>query len=189
MRRNIACPVSEIPRVRPVAGDESDSRRIPALFDSDVSSISLIAVVRSGKCRKNADSRHFGQSRGHRSESRNPSRTARRGRRSGRLRGRSAGPRAPAAPGLAYTGPLGSSPCFAADTTSGQGVHTGMFGGAGTASSMCARQEGGFYRPGPLNTRVGLDAQGKTGGEPVGGWVSRRAPKGSARPSGQRNGA
>ena len=33
---------------------------------------------------------------------------------------------------------------------------------------MSARQEGGFYLPGPLNTRVGVDAQGKTGGEPVG---------------------
>lgn len=33
---------------------------------------------------------------------------------------------------------------------------------------MSARQEGGFYLPGPLSTRVGVDAQGKTGGEPVG---------------------
>jgi len=40
--------------------------------------------------------------------------------------------------------------------------------GAGSASSTSARQEGGFYLPGPLNTRVGVDAQGKTGGEPVG---------------------
>lgn len=31
-----------------------------------------------------------------------------------------------------------------------------------------ARLEGGFYLPGPLNTRVGVDAHGKTGGEPVG---------------------
>lgn len=63
---------------------------------------------------------------------------------------------------------FGSSPCFASDTPSGQGVYIGVFGGAGTASSMSARQEGGFYLPGPLNTRVGVDAQGKTGGEPVG---------------------
>ncbi|WP_428681687.1 hypothetical protein [Reyranella sp.] len=63
---------------------------------------------------------------------------------------------------------LGSSPCFAADTTSGQGCYIGLFGGAGAASSMSARQEGGFYLPGPLNTRVGVDAQRKTGGEPVG---------------------
>jgi opacity protein-like surface antigen len=63
---------------------------------------------------------------------------------------------------------LGPSPCFASDTPSGQGFYVGVFGGAGTASAMSARQEGGFYLPGPLNTRVGVDAQGKTGGEPVG---------------------
>lgn len=63
---------------------------------------------------------------------------------------------------------LGSGPCFASDTPGGQGFYIGLFGGAGTASSMSARQEGGFYLPGPLNTRVGVDAQGKTGGEPVG---------------------
>jgi len=63
---------------------------------------------------------------------------------------------------------LGSSPCVAADTTSGQGFYVGLFGGAGTASSMSARQEGGFYLPAPLSTRVGVDAQGRTGGEPVG---------------------
>ena len=44
----------------------------------------------------------------------------------------------------------------------------GPLGGAGTASAMSARQGGGLYLPGPLNTRVGVDAQGKTGGEPVG---------------------
>ncbi|KAF0096999.1 MAG: hypothetical protein FD144_5469 [Rhodospirillaceae bacterium] len=44
----------------------------------------------------------------------------------------------------------------------------GLFGGAGAASSVSARQEGGSYLPGPLNTRVGVDAQGRTGGEPVG---------------------
>lgn len=54
------------------------------------------------------------------------------------------------------------------DTPGGQGFYIGLFGGAGSASSMSARQEGGFYLPGPLNTRVGVDAQGKTGGEPVG---------------------
>ncbi|TAJ98268.1 MAG: hypothetical protein EPO41_00015 [Reyranella sp.] len=63
---------------------------------------------------------------------------------------------------------LGSGACFAADTPSGQGFYVGLFGGAGTASSMSARQEGGFYLPGPLKTRVGVDAQGQTGGEPVG---------------------
>ena len=63
---------------------------------------------------------------------------------------------------------LGASPCFAADTPSEQGFYIGVFGGAGTALSMGARQEGGFYLPGPLNTRVGVDAQGKSGGEPVG---------------------
>src|SRR5690606_14938700 len=63
---------------------------------------------------------------------------------------------------------LGSSPCFAADTPRGQGFYIGLFGGAGSASSMNARPEGGFYLPGPLNTRVGVDAQGQTGGEPVG---------------------
>ena len=63
---------------------------------------------------------------------------------------------------------LGSSPCVASDTTSEPGFYIGLFGGAGTASSMSARQEGGFYLPGPLSTRVGVDAQGKTGGEPVG---------------------
>jgi hypothetical protein len=63
---------------------------------------------------------------------------------------------------------LGPSPCVASDTPSGQGFYIGAFGGVGTASSMSARQEGGFYLPGPLNTRVGVDAQGKTGGEPVG---------------------
>jgi len=42
-----------------------------------------------------------------------------------------------------------------------QGVYIGVFGGAGSASSMSARQEGGFYLPGPLNTRVDVDAQGK----------------------------
>jgi len=63
---------------------------------------------------------------------------------------------------------LSSSPCFAADTASEPGFYIGVFGGAGSASSMSARQEGGFYLPGPLNTRVGVDAQGKTGGEPVG---------------------
>lgn len=51
---------------------------------------------------------------------------------------------------------------------SGQGVYIGVSGGACSASSMSARLEGGFYLPGPLNTRVGVDAQGKTGGEPVG---------------------
>ncbi|MDO8972389.1 hypothetical protein [Reyranella sp.] len=69
---------------------------------------------------------------------------------------------------LALICSLGASPCFASDTTSEPGVYIGVFGGAGTASSMSARQEGGFYLPGPLNTRVGVDAQGKTGGEPVG---------------------
>jgi hypothetical protein len=39
-----------------------------------------------------------------------------------------------------------------------QGVNIGVFGGAGLASAMIARQEGGFYLPGPLNTRVGVDA-------------------------------
>jgi opacity protein-like surface antigen len=63
---------------------------------------------------------------------------------------------------------LGSTVCPASNTTSGQGVYIGLFGGAGSASSMSARQEGGFYLPGPLNTRVGVDAQGKSGGEPVG---------------------
>ncbi len=63
---------------------------------------------------------------------------------------------------------LGSSPCFAADTTSEQGAYIGVFGGAGSASSMSTRQEGGFYLPGPFNTRVGVDAQGRSGGEPVG---------------------
>lgn len=63
---------------------------------------------------------------------------------------------------------FGPSPCFASDTTSGKGFYIGLFGGAGSASSMSARQEGGFYLPGPLNRRVGVDAQGKTGGEPVG---------------------
>ncbi len=63
---------------------------------------------------------------------------------------------------------LGPSPCVASDTTSGQGFYIGAFSGAGTASSMSARQEGGFYLPGPLSTRVGVDAQGKSGGEPVG---------------------
>ena len=63
---------------------------------------------------------------------------------------------------------LGPGPGFASDTANGQGFYIGLFGGAGTASSMSARREGGFYRPGPLNTRVGVDAQGQTGGEPVG---------------------
>lgn len=62
---------------------------------------------------------------------------------------------------------FGSTVCSASDTTSGQGFYIGLFGGAGSASSMSARQEGGFYLPGPLNTRVGVDAQGKTGGDPV----------------------
>ncbi len=78
---------------------------------------------------------------------------------------------------------LGASPGFAADKASGQGVHIGLFGGTGTASSMSARREGGFYRPGPLNTRVGVDAQGKTGGEPVGVLGLQR----NARPSANRN--
>ncbi len=48
---------------------------------------------------------------------------------------------------------------------------------------MSARQKGG-YLPGPLNTRVGVDAQGKTGGEPVGvlglqaGYEGKRQPFG-----------
>jgi len=84
---------------------------------------------------------------------------------------------------------LGSSPCFAADTTSEQRAYIGVFGGAGSASSMNARQEGGFYLPGPLNTRVGVDAQGKTGGEPVGVLGLQAGSNGSARPSGNRNGA
>ena len=71
-------------------------------------------------------------------------------------------------PLLALICSFGSSPCLAADTTSEQGFYVGVFGGAGSASSMSARQEGGFYLPGPLNRRVGVDAQGKTGGEPVG---------------------
>lgn len=54
------------------------------------------------------------------------------------------------------------------DPPAEQSVSPGPFGGAGTASSMGARQEGGFYLPGPLKTRVGVDAQGQTGGEPVG---------------------
>jgi hypothetical protein len=69
---------------------------------------------------------------------------------------------------LALICSLSSSPCVAADTPSEQGFYIGVFGGAGSASSMSARQEGGFYLPGPLNTRVGVDAQGKTGGVPVG---------------------
>jgi hypothetical protein len=37
------------------------------------------------------------------------------------------------------------------------------------ANEKPARPPGrGFYRPGPLNTRVGVDAQGRPGGEPVG---------------------
>jgi opacity protein-like surface antigen len=71
-------------------------------------------------------------------------------------------------PLLALICSFGSSPCLASDTASGQGFYVGLFGGAGTASSMSARQEGGFYLPGPLNTRVGVDAQGRAGGEPVG---------------------
>ena len=56
---------------------------------------------------------------------------------------------------------LGSSPCVAADTPSEPGFYVGVFGGAGSASSMSARQEGGFYLPGRLNTRVGVDTQGE----------------------------
>lgn len=70
-------------------------------------------------------------------------------------------------PLFAFICSLGSTVCSASDTTSGQGFYIGLFGGAGSASSMSVRQEGGFYLPGPLNTRVGVDAQGKTGGEPV----------------------
>lgn len=69
---------------------------------------------------------------------------------------------------FALVSSLGPVPCFASDTASGQGFYVGLFGGAGTASSMSAGQEGGFYLPGPLNTQVGVNAQGKTGGEPVG---------------------
>ncbi len=71
---------------------------------------------------------------------------------------------------------------------SGQGVYIGAFGGAGSASSMSARQEGGFYLPGPLNTRVGVDAQGKTGGEPVGVLGLQAGYEGKRRPSDHRNG-
>jgi hypothetical protein len=44
---------------------------------------------------------------------------------------------------------LGASPCFAADTTSEQGFYIGVFGGAGTASAMSARQEGALTFPAP----------------------------------------
>lgn len=44
---------------------------------------------------------------------------------------------------------LGPGPGFASDTANGQDFDIGLFGGAGTASSMSARQEGGFYLPGP----------------------------------------
>lgn len=77
---------------------------------------------------------------------------------------------------------LGAGPGFASDTPSGQGFDIGLFGGAGTASSMSARQEGGFYLPGPLSTRVGVDAQGQTGGEPVGEregiYIGQQSPVG-----------
>ena len=42
---------------------------------------------------------------------------------------------------------LGASACFASDTTSGQGFCIGVFGGAGSAPSTSARQEGAFTFP------------------------------------------
>lgn len=71
------------------------------------------------------------------------------------------------------------------DPPAGQGVHTGLSGGAGTASSMSARQEGGFFLPGPLKTRVGVDAQGQTGGEPVGGLGLQAGYEGKRQTFGQ----
>jgi hypothetical protein len=69
------------------------------------------------------------------------------------------------------------------------GFYVGLFGGAGTASSMSVRQEGGFYLPGPLNTRVGVDAQGKTGGEPVGVLGLQAGYEGKRQAFGQSEGA
>ena len=57
--------------------------------------------------------------------------------------------------------------CFAADARSEQGPYIGLFGGFGSASATSLRQEGGFYLPGPLNSRVNVDAKGVTGGENV----------------------
>ena len=44
---------------------------------------------------------------------------------------------------------LGSTVSSAWDTTSGQGVYNGLFGGVRTASSMSARQEGTSTFPAP----------------------------------------
>jgi opacity protein-like surface antigen len=56
-----------------------------------------------------------------------------------------------------------SGPCGAADETSAQGAYIGVFGGFGSASATSLRQQGGFYLPGPLGTRVKVDAKGSTG--------------------------
>lgn len=53
--------------------------------------------------------------------------------------------------------------CFAADTASEQGAYIGLFGGFGSASLTSLRQEGGFYLPAPLSSRVNVDANGTTG--------------------------
>jgi len=63
---------------------------------------------------------------------------------------------------------FGASSSLAADAASEQGAYIGLFGGLGSASSTSLRQEGGFYLPGPLNRRVGVDANGDTGSKQVG---------------------
>src|SRR4051794_14294617 len=60
-----------------------------------------------------------------------------------------------------------SSACFAADDMSAQGVYIGLFGGFGSASATSMRQEGGFYLPAPVSSRVNVDAKGSTGAGPA----------------------
>ncbi len=68
---------------------------------------------------------------------------------------------------FALIGSFGSSVCFAADAASDQGAYIGLFGGFGSASLASLRQEGGFYLPAPLSSRVNVDAKGKAGDENV----------------------
>lgn len=78
-----------------------------------------------------------------------------------------------------------ASVCWAADDSGAPGAYIGLFGGLGSAASTGARQQGGFYLPGPLKTRVNVDANGQTGGPtPVGllglqaGYEWQRLPLG-----------
>jgi len=67
---------------------------------------------------------------------------------------------------------FGGGVCFAAvvpdvpderDASDEKGAYVGLFGGFGAASSTGLRQQGGFYLPGPLGTRVNVDANGEAG--------------------------